>query len=412
VTVRPPHIGAPLEVDATVAVVGASLAGLRAVQGLRRGGLQGRIVLIGAETHLPYDRPPLSKQVLAGKWEEAKTLLVDKATLRNLGVQTVLGHRAMALDVESRRLELDDGSIVAPDAVVVATGATPRRVFAEEGVLVLRTLDDCAALRSAVLEKGEACRVVVIGAGFIGSEVASTCADLGCRVTVLEALPVPLMGALGETVGAALGTLHQRHGVDLRTDAMVASVKRHGDATSVVRLTDGTEIEADVVMAGVGVGPEVTWLEGSALHLDNGVVCDEALFAAPNVVAAGDVARWPLRGELVRIEHWQLASEMGDAAASALLAGHRLAAPFVTVPYFWSDQYGEKIQVIGRPSPTDEVVVADGALDDRFVALYRRDDALSAVAALSRPRQLMTYRPLLAAGASFDEAWAVARPGG
>jgi len=388
------------------------LAGLRAVQGLRRGGLRGRIVLIGAEPHLPYDRPPLSKQVLAGKWEEAKTLLVDEPTLKDLGIETMLGHRAVDLDVESRRIELDDGSIVAPDAVVVATGATPRRLFPEEGVLVLRTLDDCAALRSAVLAKGEACRVVVIGAGFIGSEVASTCADLGCRVTVLEALPVPLMAALGETVGAALGTLHHRHGVDLRTDAVVTSVKRHGDGTSVVRLTDATEIEADVVMAGVGVGPEVTWLEGSALRLDNGVVCDEALFAAPGIVAAGDVARWPYRGELVRIEHWQLASEMGDAAATALLAGHHAAAPFVTVPYFWSDQYGEKIQMIGRPSPNDEVVVADGALDDRFVALYRRGDVLSAVAALTRPRQLMTYRPLLAAGASFDEAWAVARPGG
>jgi NADPH-dependent 2,4-dienoyl-CoA reductase/sulfur reductase-like enzyme len=369
-------------------------------------------VLIGAEAHLPYDRPPLSKQVLAGKWEEAKTFLVDEAALKDLGVETVLGHTAVDLDVESRRIELDDGSIVAPDAVVVATGAKPRRLFPEEGVLVLRTIDDCAALRSAVLAKGEACRVTVIGAGFIGSEVASTCADLGCRVTVLEALPVPLMAALGESVGAALGMLHRRQGVDLRTDAVVVSVHRRLDGCSVVRLTDGTEIEADVVMAGVGVGPEVTWLEDSALRLDNGVVCDESLFAAPGIVAAGDVARWPHRGELVRIEHWQLASEMGDAAASALLAGHRAAAPFVTVPYFWSDQYGEKIQVIGRPSPTDEIVVADGALDDRFVVLYRHGDALSAVAALSRPRQLMTYRPLLAAGASFDEALALARSGG
>jgi len=404
--------GAPLDIDGGVAVVGASLAGLRTVQGLRRGGLRGRIVLVGAEPHLPYDRPPLSKQVLAGTWESSRAFLVDEAALSALEIETALGHRAIGLDVEARRVELDDGSSVAADAVVVATGATARHLFAEEGVLVLRTLEDCAALRTAVLAKGDGCRLVVIGAGFIGSEVASTCAGLGCRVTVLEALPVPLAGPLGEMVGAALGTLHARNGVDLRTDAVVASVARQPDGALVVSLTDGTTVAGDVVVAGIGVAPEVSWLQGSGLLLDNGVVCDDALFAADGVVAAGDLARWPLRGELVRIEHWQMASEMGDAAAAAVLAGRSSAPAFVPVPYFWSDQYGEKIQVLGRPSPTDEVVLADGSLEERFVALYRRGDVLSAVAALTRPRQLMSYRPLLVAGASFDEAWALAHPGG
>jgi 3-phenylpropionate/trans-cinnamate dioxygenase ferredoxin reductase component len=399
--------GEPLDLDGAVTVVGASLAGLRAAQGLRKGGHRGPLVLVGAESHLPYDRPPLSKQVLAGKWASEKTGLAGAEALDALGIDVRLGRRATGLDAAARRVELDDGSVLDADAVVIATGATPRRLFADEGVLVLRTLDDCAALRSAVVAGGEGCRVVVIGAGFIGSEVAATCAGLDCVVTVIETLPVPLAPALGETVGGALGALHGRNGVTLRTETSVVSLERGPSGTS-VELTDGTVVVADVVMAGIGVVPEVRWLAGSGLTLENGVVCDESLFAADGVVAAGDIARWPYRGEPVRIEHWQMASDMGDAAGAALLAGRSGAPAFVPVPYFWSDQYGEKIQMLGRPASGDEVVVVDGALTERFVALYRRGNSLSAVAALTRPRQLMSFRPLLAAGASFDEALVVA----
>jgi 3-phenylpropionate/trans-cinnamate dioxygenase ferredoxin reductase subunit len=401
-------LGEPLDPDASVTVVGASLAGLRAAQALRRGGHRGRLVLVGAEDHLPYDRPPLSKQVLAGKWEPEKTGLADAPTLDALGIEARLGHRATALDAEARRVDLDDGSDLQADAVVVATGATPRHIFAAEGALVLRTLDDCRTLRAAVLAGGERCRVVVIGAGFIGSEVAATCASLGCAVTVIETLPVPLAPALGETIGGALGALHARHGVTLRTQTSISALRPGADSTS-AELTDGSSIEADVVVAGIGVVPEVTWLEGSGLTLENGVVCDDALFAADGVVAAGDIARWPFRGAHVRIEHWQMAADMGEAAAGALLAGRAAAPAFVPVPYFWSDQYGEKIQMLGRPGPDDEVVVVDGDLGQRFVALYRRGDSLSAVVALTRPRQLMSFRPLLVAGASFDEGLAAAQ---
>ncbi|MGH9047305.1 MAG: NAD(P)/FAD-dependent oxidoreductase, partial [Acidimicrobiales bacterium] len=400
--------GAPLDLDGTVAIVGASLAGLRAAQTLRRKGFCGRLVLVGEEHHLPYDRPPLSKQVLAGKWEPDRTLLAGDDALRELELDLRIGHRAETLDVASRRVELDDGSVVEADGVVIATGATPRRIFVDAGVLVLRTLGDCAALRTEVLEAKDDCRVVVIGAGFIGSEVASTCAGLGCRVTVIEMLSVPLAPALGETLGAALGALHGRNGVELRTETPVVSVASDGRTKSVTT-GDGAVLEADVVVAGIGVVPEVAWLQSSALDLGNGVVCDEALFAADGIVAAGDLARWPLRGEPTRIEHWQMAADMGDAAAASLIAGRAAAAAFTPVPYFWSDQYKEKIQMLGHPSPADEVVVVEGSLDDRFVALYRRGAALSGVAALTRPRQLMSYRPLLANGASFDDALALSR---
>ncbi len=401
----------PLDPDGTVVVVGASLAGLRAAQGLRREGFAGQLVLVGAEDHLPYDRPPLSKQVLAGTWEPDRVTLSEQGALDDLGIDARLGHRAVSLDVAGRRVELDDGSSVAANGVVVATGATPRHLYADQGVMVLRTIEDCLALRDRVGAVGEGCRLVVIGAGFIGSEVASTCSGLGCAVTVIETLPVPLAPALGDVVGGALGSLHGRHGVDLKTNTSVEAVSRGRNGVTSVELTDGTTLAADMVVAGIGVVPEVSWLEGSGLTLENGVVCDAGLFAADGVVAAGDLARFSFRGEPVRIEHWQMAADMGAAAATGLLAGRAAAPAFVPVPYFWSDQYGEKVQVLGRPSPDDEVVVVDGTLEDRFVALYRRGDALSAVAALTRPRQLMSYRALLVAGASFDEGLAVSNPG-
>jgi NADPH-dependent 2,4-dienoyl-CoA reductase/sulfur reductase-like enzyme len=399
--------GDPLERDGSVVVLGAGLAGLRAAQGLRRAGFAGRLVLVGAERHLPYDRPPLSKQVLAGTWESERTELAGQGALDELGVDARLGHAAVSLDVDARRIELDDGSSLVGDGIVVATGAVPRHVFADDGVLVLRTIDDCRVLRERVLSVGPGCRVAVIGAGFIGSEVASTCSGLGCVVTVAEMLPVPLAPALGETVGGALGALHGRHGVDLRTETSVVSVTPGEDGAASVELTDGTTVVTDVVVAGIGVVPDVSWLADSGLVLENGVVCDAGLFAADGVVAAGDLACWPYRGEPVRVEHWQMAADMGEAAAASLLAGRASAPEFRPVPYFWSDQYGEKIQVLGRPSPSDEVVVVDGSLEGRFVALYRRGDTLSAVAAVTRPRQLMAYRPLLAAGAPFAEALAV-----
>jgi 3-phenylpropionate/trans-cinnamate dioxygenase ferredoxin reductase component len=327
--------------------------------------------------------------------------------LAERGIEARLGTPAASLDAAARRVTLEDGTTLDADAVVIATGSFPRHPFAAEGVLVLRTLEDCAALRAAVSELGSSGRLLVIGAGFIGSEVAATCSGLGPAVSVVETLPVPLSPALGETVGGALGALHGRNGVQLRTGVAVQAVRSGPDPT--VELTDGSVLGADLVVAGIGVVPAVAWLEGSGLALENGVDCDGALFAADGVVAAGDVARFPYRGHPVRIEHWQMAADMGAAAAASLLAGRAAAAPFRPVPYFWSDQYKEKIQMLGRPGPSDEVVVVDGDLGGRFVALYHEGPVLSAAVALSRPRQLMGFRGLLEREASFDEALAFAK---
>jgi NADPH-dependent 2,4-dienoyl-CoA reductase/sulfur reductase-like enzyme len=407
----------PLPLDGTVTIVGASLAGLRAAQELRERGFVGSLVMVGEEIHYPYDRPPLSKQVLAGTWPPERAVLADRHRLDELGVDLRLGRRADALDASARRVTLDDGTVLEGDAVVVATGARPRRLPGTEalhGVALLRTLDDCERLRSRIADAGPGCRVVVIGAGFIGSEVAATCSGLGCAVTVLEAMPTPLAPAVGELVGTALGSLHTRHGVDLRTGVAVAAVRapaQSQDAPFEVELGDGALFPADVVVIGIGVTPNTEWLEGSGLEVADGVVCDEALFAADGVVCAGDICRWTWRHlgdeQSLRVEHWEMASQMGIAAAQSLLKGRAHADAFDPVPYFWSDQYGLRIQVLGHPERTDEVAVVDGALDSeegKFVAVYGRKGALTGVLAVSRPRQLMAFRPLLVAGATFDEA--------
>lgn len=415
-------MSAPLPPDGVVVVVGGSLAGLRAVQALRDGGFRGRLVMVGEEPHLPYDRPPLSKQVLAGTWSSDRTVLADGAQLASLGVELRLGTRAVALDAEARRVTLDDGSVLEGDGVVLATGARPRRLgmAASDLAHVLRTLEDQARLRARIDVAGPGCRVVVVGAGFIGSEVAATCAGLGCAVTVLEALPTPLAPAVGERVGAALGALHALHGVELRTSVIVETVEAGREAPVTVALADGGAVPADVVVVGIGVAPNAEWLDGSGLEVAGGVVCDHALFAADGVVAAGDLARWRWRHrgdaqdeEVLRIEHWETASQMGGAAGRNLLAGRSGAAAFDPVPYFWSDQYGCKIQMIGHPEPTDDVEVVEGRLDApdaRFVVVFGRRGRLTAALALSRPRQLMAFRPLLASGASFDEALSLLGP--
>jgi NADPH-dependent 2,4-dienoyl-CoA reductase/sulfur reductase-like enzyme len=407
---------AGLPSDGVAVVVGASLSGWRAVETLRAEGFHGAITLVGQELHLPYDRPPLSKQVLAGIWPPEKAVLADRKRSSELRVHEVLGRRAVGLDVTGRKVELDDGTVVAGDALVLATGATPRQLPGTEGLresdglFTLRTLDDALALRAA-LTAVESCRVVVIGAGFIGAEVASTCTGLGCRVTVLEAMAIPLSNVLGPLIGTHCASLHAAHGVDLRTGVGVADVRRAEGRGLVVELEDGAVVDGDVVVVGIGVSPAVAWLKDSGLTLDNGVVCDDRLFAADGVVAAGDMARWTWRhdgnAEQIRIEHWQVAAEAGVAAARSLLAGRDDAVPFAPVPYFWSDQFGIRFQVLGNPGGNDEVEIVDGSFaEGKFVALFGRAGRLRAVMAIGRPRQLMGFRPLLEAGSSWDAALA------
>jgi 3-phenylpropionate/trans-cinnamate dioxygenase ferredoxin reductase component len=408
-----------LSADSTVVVVGASLAGWRAVETLRAEGYQGSLTLVGEELHLPYDRPPLSKQVLAGTWPPEKAVLADTKRTDELRVRDILGRRAVHLDADGRKIDLDDGTVLQADAIVLATGAAPRRLAGtdpltqRDGLFTLRTIDDSLALRAAVTAAAGT-RVVVIGAGFIGAEVASTCAAMGCRVTVLEMLEVPLSNVLGPLLGAHCASLQRAHGVDLRTGVSVAGVRK-GDGALAVDLAGGEAIGADVVVVGIGVAPAVEWLEGSGVTVENGVVCDDRLFAADGVVAAGDLARWAWRHdgaeELIRIEHWTVAAEAGVAAARSLLAGRADAASFAPVPYFWSDQFGIRLQVLGSPGGDDEVAVVDGSLaEGKFVALFGRAGRLRAAMAIGRPRQLMGIRPLLQDGCGWDDALAHAVP--
>jgi 3-phenylpropionate/trans-cinnamate dioxygenase ferredoxin reductase subunit len=390
----------------TIVVVGASLAGLRAAEELRVAGFGGRLVLVGAEDHEPYDRPPLSKQVLAGEWEPEETRLRSQP-YDDLELDWRLGRRAAALDVTARTLTLVDGELVSFDGAVLATGAVPRTLPDTPplpGIHVLRTLDDCVTLR-AELERGP--RVVVVGAGFIGAEVAATCRGRGLAVTVLEALPAPMVRGLGPVLGGALGDLHRDHGVDLRLEAGVAGFEGT-DRVEAVLLGDGSRVDADAVVVGIGVRPATDWLEGSGLRLDDGVDCDATCQAAPGIVAAGDVARWPSRlydGASMRLEHWTNAAEQGAFVGRRLLADDDAAPVFDPVPFVWSDQYDVKIQVAGSVRGDDRIEIVDGSLEERrFVAAVGRAGRLVGAVGFSRPRPLMHYRRLIAERSSFEDA--------
>ena len=392
----------------TIVIVGASLAGLRAAEALRHESYDGRLVMIGDEPHLPYDRPPLSKELLAGEWE-AEQIALRKQPYDDLDLDLRLGRRAAGLDLAARAVDLDGDERIAFDGLVIATGARPRTLPDMpplDGIFVLRTLDDSLAIRARLDARP---RVVVIGAGFIGSEVAATCRQRGLDVTVLEMLPVPMVRAVGPVVGEVCGRLHHDHGVDLRCGVTVTGFEGH-DRVERVRLSDGSAIDADVVVVGVGVVPATDWLEGSGLTLDDGVVCDETCLAAPGIVAAGDVARWPnplFDGESMRVEHWTNATEQGVAAARRLLASDAAAEAYAPVPFVWSDQYDVKIQVVGCIHSDDEVVVADGSFAERrFVALFGRGDRLVGALGFSRPRIVMQYRRMIAERASWDDALA------
>lgn len=379
-----------------VVVVGASLAGLRAVEALRRRGYDGSIVWIGADPSPPYDRPPLSKQLLRGEWEPERTTL--KADYAALAADLRLGRRAVSLDPRERRVGLDDGTTVEYEGLVIATGAAARTLPGSQalsGVHTLRTLDDALAIRRALAGRPQ---VAVVGAGFIGLEVAASCRALGLDVTVVEMARVPLVAALGEIMGEAIAELHRAQGVSLRTGVGVEALLGDGRVTG-LRLSDGTTVPADLVVVGIGVVPETRWLEGSGVALGNGVVCDERCATnLPGVVASGDVAEWknPLFGEAMRVEHWTNAVEQANAAIGTLLDGEA-APPFASVPYFWSDQYDAKLQFAGRIGKGDELRIVEGSVADRnLVALYGRAGKLRGVLTVNKPAMLIKHRRRIA----------------
>lgn len=390
-----------------IVVVGASLAGLRAVEALRREGYDGRLSLVGAEGSLPYDRPPLSKQVLLGQWEPDRIWLRSPDDYADLDLDLHLGRAATSLDLAGRAVTIDSGEELCFDGLIIATGAHPRMLPGVPdlaGIHVLRTLEDCLSIRRD-LEAGG--RVVVVGGGFIGAEVAASARQRGLDVTVLEALPVPLARVLGPEIGRVCAALHLDHGVALRCGVAVAAVE--GDSrVGRVTLTDGTKVEADTVVIGVGVTPATGWLESSGLPIADGVICDAfCATEADGVYAAGDVARWfnPLFGEQMRVEHWTNAVEQGTRTARNLLLGSDSREAYASVPYFWSDQYDTKIHLVGRPSPEDDVRVAHGSIEQQeFVALFGRENKLRAALAFNAPALLAGYRRLIEEGASWDDA--------
>ncbi|MBA2951149.1 NAD(P)/FAD-dependent oxidoreductase [Streptomyces himalayensis] len=385
----------------TVAVVGASLAGLSAARSLRKQGYDGRLVLIGDELHRPYDRPPLSKEFLSGTLGEAELAL--ETDDEDLGAEWLLGVRATGLDHTERAVRLADGREVHADGFVIATGAAARTLPGSEGlagVHTLRTLDDALALRDELARGG---RLVVIGGGFIGAEVASTAYALGLEVTVVEAAPTPLAGPLGETMGAIVSALHADHGVRLVCGVGVKGLSGETRVDAVL-LEDGRSIPADIVVVGVGARPCVEWLEGSGIVLDNGVKCGaDGRTSLAGVVAVGDCANWydPRAGLHRRVEHWTGARERPDAAVATLLAGGAVEPGVPRPPYFWSDQYGVTIQFAGHAVGADSVTIEAGAADDRDVlAVYRRAGNPVAVLGMNQPRLFMRWRKQLAATAS------------
>ena len=403
--------------DATVTIVGASLAGLRCAEALRADGFAGTITLVGEERHLPYDRPPLSKQFLTGAWDEDRISLVKAEKHDPMGLDLRLGVRATGLDVEARRVMLADGTVLEADAVVIATGAGLRRLPGTEGrrhVHGVRTLDDAAALRDDLAGLEPESRVVLIGAGFIGQEVATAATAAGHRVTILEGADLPLRPIVGEQVAQMLFGLHHASGAELRCGVTVTGIAppSPGARAGSVEIVGADPVPADLIVVGIGVSPSTGWLESSSLALDNGVVTDERLIAAPGILAIGDVARFRWLGaghdEMVRIEHWQTAADHGAHAAKVLLAGGPLAPVFAAVPYFWSDQWGKKIQVLGHPGVEDEVAVLMAPDDEgRFRVAFHAGEFLTGVLAVSKPRQLMAFRTMLGEGATIDQARAV-----
>ena len=397
-----------------IVVVGASLAGIRCAEALRRQGFDGRIALVGDEPHRPYDRPPLSKEVLRGERTPEQLALTKPEAFDALRLDLHLGARAQSLDLATRRVRLENGDALPFDGLVIATGARARMLPGAPplaGIHVLRTLDDALALR-AELEQSP--RVAVVGAGFIGAEVAASCRKRGLEVTLIEALPHPMARVLNREVGMLCAAAHSDAGVDVRLGVGVAALEG-GSRVERVHLQDGSKVAADVVVVGIGAIPETRWLEGSGLALGDGVVCDASLCAAPGIVAAGDVARWPHAGygEPIRIEHWTNAVEQADAAAARLLGGPDNAAPFSPVPFVWSDQYELKIQATGVIRPDDEMFVGHGSLDERrFVAFFGREGRFTGALAVNRVRQLMGTRRMLREGASFEQAVASAKAAG
>ena len=388
-----------------VVIVGAGLGGLRAAESLRANGFTGAITIVGDEPHLPYNRPPLSKEALKGGVDVAGLEFRRKANVDD--VTWRLGSPATSCDLNAQTVTLADGSEVGFDGLVIATGIRPRDLGIpgpRNGQFFLRDAADAAALRERLTPGA---RLLILGAGFIGCEVAATARSLGCEVDVVTMDAVPMLRPLGTELGAAMQRRHEAHGVRFHTGRTVAEFLGDERVTS-ARLDDDTVLPCDVVLEAVGSVPNTEWLAGSDLDLADGVLVDNTMRAMGTtvpVVAVGDVARYAhtlFDANPRRVEHWNLPTETGKRAGAtlaALLAGEAAPhTPFTPMPSFWSDQYEHKLQSFGLPGLADEVVIAQGEPDGSCVAEYRRGGVLVGVIGIDATAALVPYRAALMAG--------------
>lgn len=382
-----------------IAIVGASVAGVAATEALLKAGFTGSIEVFDADNELPYDRPPLSKQFASGDWNEEKLRFHNQEGWNKMGATLRLDCRVAGVEANGRRLRLADGSSVDNDGLVIATGAEPitlQCLAGRRNVSALRTLVDGRLLGEALRNSQD---LAIIGSGFIGLEVAAIARSLGLNVTVIEMSPMPMEARLGSEVARRILGLHAKQGIRFLCGRTVASAADNTEVKSLA-LNDGTIVKTDHVLVGVGVRPALEWLRHSGIVIDNGIFCDaHGRTSLPAVYAAGDVASWmnPLFDERMRVEHWTTAREQGQHLAACLLreldgesAGQ---ASFEHVPYVWSDQYGLKIQIVGRFLPSDTFRIDHEEPDsDRFAGSYWRGDQLRGGITINMPKQIMSYR--------------------
>lgn len=397
---------------ADVLVVGACAAGLTTVEALRRHGYRGKVTVLGEETHPPYDRPPLSKQVLAGTWRPDRTQLRPREALSALDAEFILGDPAVGLDATTRTVRTASGRALRADAIVVATGTRPRTLPGQSGlsgVHVLRTLDDALALRTGLLG---ATRLVVVGDGVLGAEIAATARTMGLDVTLAGPQHAPMAGQLGHGVADLLAELHTARGIRLRLGAGVRALAGSAGAVTGVSLDNGEVLPADLVVVAIGADPVTDWLRDSGLRVDNGLVCDSRCRAADGVYAVGDVARWhhDQLGALLRLENRTNAGEQAMVVAANILGGDRAYTP---VPYFWTDQFDTKIQVHGvvPAGAGAEMTVVDGdPATGRFVARYRSEGRVTGVLGWNMPKQTRLRRQDVADALAGGPAAATTAP--
>lgn len=397
---------------ADVLVVGACAAGLTTVEALRRHGYRGKVTVLGEETHTPYDRPPLSKQVLAGTWQPDRTQLRPREALSALDAEFILGDPAVGLDATTRTVRTASGRALRADAIVVATGTRPRTLPGQSGlsgVHALRTLDDALALRTGLLS---ATRLVVVGDGVLGAEIAATARTMGLDVTLAGPQHAPMAGQLGHGVADLLAELHTARGIRLRLGAGVRALAGSAGAVTGVSLHNGEVLPADLVVVAIGADPVTDWLRDSGLRVDNGLVCDSRCRAADGVYAVGDVARWhhDQLGALLRLENRTNAGEQAMVVAANILGGDRAYTP---VPYFWTDQFDTKIQVHGvvPAGAGAEMTVVDGdPATGRFVARYRSEGRVTGVLGWNMPKQTRLRRQDVADALAGGPAAATTAP--